>query len=127
NRDGRQLASGSYDRTVKIWDAKTGQLLHDLPDPLGAVRSVVFHPKDDRILAWGGTDSTIKVWNGATKETRTLHGHTSWVEREVFRPDAKWIASGSLDGTIKLWQVPFVPEALGSAGERSDLTRKGEE
>jgi WD40 repeat protein len=109
--DGRLLVSGSHDRTVKVWNAKTWQLLHDLQDPTGGATSVSFHPTDDRVIAWGGTDSTVKVWNSATKETRTLHGHMSWVESVAFSPNGDWLASASLDGTIRLWQGPFVPEA----------------
>jgi WD40 repeat protein len=107
SREGRRLVSGGWDRVVKVWDAHTGQLLEDVSDPTGGVRSVAFHPKDDRVLVWGSSDSTIKMWNGMTKEIRTLHGHTSWVESVAFSPDGEWIASGILDGTIKLWQVPL--------------------
>jgi WD40 repeat protein len=106
SRDGRYLASGSWDRTIKVWDAKTGLLQDTVPDPTGGVLSVRFHPQDDRVLAWGATDSTIKVRNGTTKEIRTLCGHGSWVVSVAFSLDGQWIASGSLDGTIKVWRVP---------------------
>jgi WD40 repeat protein/serine/threonine protein kinase len=117
--DGHLLASAGMRRVVKIWDARSWEPLHELPDLTGCVHSVAFHSKDSRVLAWGSTDSTVKVWNTATKEIRTLHGHTGLVESVAFSHDGKWIASASLDGTVKLWQVPFVDARAPAAGTPS--------
>jgi len=110
SRDGELLASASWDRTIKVWAARTRRLVHDLPDPAGAVQCVAFG-RDRRRLAWGSTDSTVKVWDGPGTETHVLRGHTSWVQAVALSPDGKWIASASLDGTVKIWQAPPEPKA----------------
>ena len=107
--DGRWLASGSGNRTAKVWDAETRQLLETLPDPTGAVLCVAFHPKHDQLLTWGSMDSTVKVANWVTKQIRTLRGHASWVTSIAFSPDGEWLASASLDGTVKIWKTPALP------------------
>ena len=64
-----------------------------------------------RRLAWGSTDSTVKVWDGPGTEIKVLRGHTSWVQAVTFSPDDKWIASASLDGTVKIWRTPPILQA----------------
>jgi WD40 repeat protein/serine/threonine protein kinase len=110
SRDGNLLASASWDRTVKVWDTATWKLLHDLPDSSGAAAHCVAFGPDNR-LAWGGTDGNVKVWDGPGTEIQVLRGHTSWVQAVAFSADGQWIASASLDGTVKIWQAPPGPKA----------------
>ncbi len=103
--DGRYLASGSGDKTIKIWEVATGNELRTLTGHSGAVWSVVYSP-DGRYLASGNGDTTIKIWEVATgKELRTLTGHSHVVLSVVYSPDGRYLASGSIDNSIKIWEV----------------------
>jgi eukaryotic-like serine/threonine-protein kinase len=92
--DGKRIASGSQDKTVRVWDAHTGQQALELKGHTDDVRSVVFSA-DGKRIASGSTDGTVKVWDAHTgKPERTLQGHTGWVTSVAFSPDGKRIASG---------------------------------
>ncbi|KAK6810480.1 hypothetical protein RU639_013746 [Aspergillus parasiticus] len=103
--DGRTLASGSLDRTIKLWDTTTGIERQTLEGHSGWVYSVAFSP-DGRTLASGSADRTIKLWDTITgTERQTLEGHSDWVYSVAFSPDGRTLASGSTDRTIKLWDT----------------------
>ncbi|MDB9429667.1 serine/threonine protein kinase [Microcystis aeruginosa CS-555/01A07] len=103
--DGRYLASGGSDNTIKIWEVATGKQLRTLTGHSDFFRSVVYSP-DGRYLASGSFDKTIKIWEVATgREVRTLTGHSGWVNSVVYSPDGRYLASGSWDKTIKIWEV----------------------
>ncbi|MBU2462355.1 hypothetical protein KKH65_05730, partial [bacterium] len=59
--DGRYLASGSKDNTVKLWETQTGELIRTLTGHTNSVCSVSFSP-DGRYLASGSIDATVKLW-----------------------------------------------------------------
>ncbi|EAW34731.1 WD40 repeat domain-containing serine/threonine-protein kinase [Lyngbya sp. PCC 8106] len=103
--DGRILASGSNDSTIKLWDMKTHQIIATLKGHSHCVRSVAFSP-DGRILASGSVDNTIKLWDVETRATiATLKGHSNSVVCVALNQKANILASGSADKTIKLWDV----------------------
>ncbi|KAJ5159311.1 uncharacterized protein N7500_008962 [Penicillium coprophilum] len=101
--DGRLLASGSMDNTVRLWDPVTGDLQQTLEGPLGWIQSVAFSP-DGQLLASGSGDKTIQLWDPVTDDLQqTLKGHLGLVQSVAFSPNNRLLASGSNDRTVRLW------------------------
>lgn len=97
------LASGSDDKTVKIWDLKHKKEVRTFRGHLGKVYAVAISPDGQSIVS-GSDDKTIKIWDLNTgKEIRTLNGHQGIVTSVAISPDGQTIVSGSYDRTIKIW------------------------
>ncbi|GFN21443.1 WD40 repeat-like protein [Aspergillus tubingensis] len=103
--DGQLLASGSFDNTIKLWDAATGTLKYTLESHSGWVYSVAFSG-DGQLLASGSFDNTIKLWDTATGALQhTLESHFSWVYSVSFSGNGQLLACGSEDNTVKVWDA----------------------
>ncbi|MBC7228221.1 MAG: AAA family ATPase [Thermoflexales bacterium] len=103
--DGRLLASGSADKTVKVWEVASGRLLHTLIGHKDWTLGVAFSP-DGRLLASGSNDKTVKLWEVSSgRLLYTLSGHRGTVLSVAFSPDGRLLASGSADKTVKVWEV----------------------
>lgn len=107
--DGRRLASGSHDDTVRLWERtgddgewRSGPVLEGHED---YVYAVAFSP-DGRRVASGSLDHTARLWEAETgRLIRELRGHDAEVRAVAFSPDGKLLATGSYDRTVRLWDA----------------------
>jgi len=100
--DGRCGLSGSLDGRVHLWDLEKGKLLHQIQGHNGRVLAVAFS-SDGQFGLSGGEDQTIKMWNGNCQEIRRFPDLGSWVTTLVLLPKERYVASGSEDGIVRLW------------------------
>jgi WD40 repeat protein len=103
--DGSLIASGGYDRVVRLWETGTGNLRTCLTGHTDTVTAVAFAP-DGRLLASASADGTVRLWDvEAGREVRCLRGHEQDVLCVAFAPGGERVASGSWDKTARIWGV----------------------
>merc|ERR1712038_1242267 len=102
--DTRLLASASFDKSVKLWDGRTGKYITSLRGHVQRVYQVAWSA-DSRLLCSGSADSTLKVWDMKTKKLlNDLPGHADEVFAVDWSPDGQRVVSGGKDKVLKLWR-----------------------
>jgi WD40 repeat protein len=103
--DRRRLASGGAEGMVRVWEARSGKLLHEVKGHAGWVGTVAYAP-DGASLASGGGDGTVRVWEARSgKLLHELKGHAGWARTVAYAPDGASLASGGGDGTVRVWEA----------------------
>lgn len=119
--DKRQLVSGSFDTAVIVWNLQTDRALRVLRFHDGSVNAVAII--DSNCFATAGDDKRIAVWCGESeKPTRNLEGHGAPVTSLVMLDKGGYLASGSFDGTVRLWSVPLGRLERTIANHKSPVT-----
>ena len=114
--DGTLIAGGAF-REIGLWDSKTYEIRMVICQPQGCQRpeALTFSPCGKYLVSgasWQGTDKvSIRLWEVATGENiATFWSHPTDIQSLAFSPDGTLLASGSLDGTILLWDMkPYLP------------------
>jgi eukaryotic-like serine/threonine-protein kinase len=116
--DGRWLASGEWDHTVRVWDVNDKKQIRIFKGHDDVVAGVAFGPAN-RWLASASWDRTVKLWNVDTgQELGTLRGHSGWVNGVAFSPDRTTLASAGADHTVRLWDLESFREKSTLRGHR---------
>lgn len=108
--DGLFALSGSWDKTLRLWDLVRGETVRSFTGHKSDVNSVAFSP-DNRQIVSGSRDKTIKLWNTLADCRQTIvdQQHTDWISCVRFSPSANepTIVSGGWDKKVKVTRLLF--------------------
>jgi eukaryotic-like serine/threonine-protein kinase len=103
--DGARVATSSFDSSIRLWDATSGQNTATLRGHEGAVDQVIFSPDGTRIAS-RGSDRIIKIWDVRSGDViATLEGHQDYVVGIAFNQDGKQLVSAGSTATIIRWDT----------------------
>ncbi len=109
--NGKYLATGSTDGTIRIWDLLNTNLVYELKGHNKDVNSITFSP-DGKTLVSGGADGVINLWN-IENGSRIISqpGHKGWIRDIAFSPNGSKLYSCGDDKLINEWQVPSLTKS----------------
>jgi WD40 repeat protein len=103
--DGKILATGDIDCSIKVWDIESQCLIRRIKGHSEGITSLCFSP-DGQWLVSGSNDSEIKIWDITTgSEIKKLKGHSETITHLEISKDGKHLASSSDDSTIRVWNL----------------------
>lgn len=121
SRDGKQIVTGSRDKTLRLWNVATGQQVRSFTGHTDMVVPVAYSP-DGQWVASESADATVRLWEAATgREARKLPGHKSQgTSNIVFSPDSRHLATVGADFVLRLWEVATGREVRTFTGHTKD-------
>ena len=102
SHDGKLVATGGSDLTVRTWDSVSGQKLDEFPTT-GQTTDLAFSPDDRFLAAAGSIDTTARIWNVTTGDlVGIVSGHRSGVQSVTFSPNGRSVLTTGRDGKVLL-------------------------
>src|SRR5579859_3419764 len=103
--NGKRIATGSFDHSVRVWDALTGNHVLTYRGHSDQVWAVAWSPDGSKIAS-AGKDKTVQIWDASSGANITTYtGHSAEVAAVAWSPDSKLIASASYDNTVRVWEA----------------------
>lgn len=125
--DGKRVVGGARNRTVCIFEANTGKLLHEMKGHTGEIWGAVFTADGKQVVS-GSWNSSIRVWDAESgKQLRTFQGVRESVRCLALSPDGKFLAAGQFGvvngpGVVRLWDVAKGTEVRSMKGHELEIT-----
>ncbi|HLX95358.1 MAG TPA: protein kinase [Verrucomicrobiae bacterium] len=120
--DGRFFFAIDANGMIRVWNAETGQLLQTFNGPMPPIRNAILSSGGTYLAISEERDHFVYLFNCADGSERHLTGHIDFVSGLSFSPDGQTLATGSMDGTIRLWNVANGDTLASLSGHMEEVT-----
>ncbi|TDC59364.1 WD40 repeat domain-containing protein [Micromonospora sp. KC207] len=119
--DGRLIATGSRDRSARVWDPDSGRTIAEFTGHDAMVEAIAWAPDSHRVAS-GARDRTVKLWRvGADELPPTLYGAGDMIRGVAWSPDGGYVAAGAQDHRIHVWRTDTGEQIATLRGHTGDV------